>query len=96
MEDAVFRIGREAIVNVVRHAEANRIEIHLDYRPSAFCLEVRDDGCGFTPSEVEEARKRGHFGLSGIRDRAVHLGGRCDVRPRTGGGTIVALELPLN
>jgi signal transduction histidine kinase/ligand-binding sensor domain-containing protein len=95
MEDAVFRIGREAIVNVVRHADASRIEVHLDYRPSAFCLEVRDDGRGFTPSEAEEARTQGHFGLSGIRDRAVHLGGRCDVRPRPGGGTVVALELPL-
>jgi signal transduction histidine kinase/ligand-binding sensor domain-containing protein len=94
-EDAVLRIGREAIVNVLRHADANRIEVHLQYQPTAFHLEVRDDGCGFNPTEAERARERGHFGLSGIRDRAVLLGGRCDVRPRPGGGTIVTLELPL-
>jgi signal transduction histidine kinase len=95
LEDAVFRIGREAIVNVVHHAEANRMEIHLDYRSRTFCLEVRDDGRGFSSSDAEAARQRGHLGLSGIRDRAMHLGGRCDIRPRPGGGTIVALELPL-
>jgi signal transduction histidine kinase/ligand-binding sensor domain-containing protein len=95
LEDAAVRIGREAIVNVVRHAQASRIEIHLDFRPGTFCLEVRDDGRGFSPLEAEEARRRGHFGLSGIRDRAIHLGGRCEVQPRPGGGTIVALQLPV-
>lgn len=95
VEDASFRIGREAIVNVVRHAEASRIEIHLEFRASTFYLEVQDDGRGVSPNEMAEARKRGHFGLSGIESRASNLGGRCEVRPRPGGGTIVALELPL-
>lgn len=95
VEDATYRIGREAIVNVVRHAGASRIEIHLDFRPGTLCLEVRDDGGGVNSIEADEARKRGHFGLSGMRDRAIHLGGRCEMRPRPGGGTIVALELPL-
>ena len=93
--DAAFRIGREAIVNVVRHAEASRIEIHLDFRESTFGLEVRDDGRGLNSIEADEASRRGHFGLGGMRDRAIHLGGRCVVRPRPGGGTIIALELPL-
>jgi len=93
--DAAFRIGREAIVNVVRHAGASRIEIHLDFRESTFGLEVRDDGRGLGSIEADEARKRGHFGLGGMRDRARDLGGRCEVRPRPGGGTIVDLELPL-
>jgi signal transduction histidine kinase/streptogramin lyase len=95
LEDASFRTGREAIVNVVRHAEASRMEIHLDFRASTFYLEVRDNGRGVSPNELAEARKRGHFGLSGLESRASHLGGRCEVRPRPGGGTIVALELPL-
>lgn len=95
VEDASFRIGREAIVNVVRHAEASRIEIHLDFRADTFNLEVRDDGRGVSSNEAAEARKRGHFGLSAIQNRASLMGGRCEVRPRPGGGTIVALELPL-
>jgi signal transduction histidine kinase/ligand-binding sensor domain-containing protein len=95
LEDASFRIGREAIVNVVRHAEASRIEIHLDFRATTFYLEVRDDGRGVSPNELAEARKQGHFGLTGIQSRASLMGGRCEVRPRPSGGTIVALELPL-
>ena len=95
VEDASFRIGREAIVNVVRHAEASRLEIHLDFRATTFYLEVRDDGHGVSPNEAAEARKQGHFGLGSIHHRASLMGGRCEVRPRPGGGTIVALELPL-
>jgi signal transduction histidine kinase len=90
--DAAFRIGREAIMNVVRHAEASRIEIHLDFREQTFALEVRDDGRGLGSGE---ASKRGHFGIEGMKNRARHQGGRCEVRPRPGGGTIVAVEMPL-
>jgi len=93
--EASFRIGREAIVNVVRHADASRIEIHLEFRANTFYVEVRDNGRGVSPNEAAEARKRGHFGLGGIQNRASVMGGRCEVRPRPGGGTIVALELPL-
>jgi signal transduction histidine kinase/ligand-binding sensor domain-containing protein len=93
IEDAAFRIGREAIVNAVRHAGARRIEIEVAFGKSTLRLEVRDDGRGFTPVESEEARRNGHFGLTGMSDRAIQLGGRCDIRNRPGGGTIVTLEL---
>jgi ligand-binding sensor domain-containing protein len=56
---------------------------------------VWDNGRGVSPDEAAEARKRGHFGLSSIQNRASLMGGRCEARPRPGGGTIVALELPL-
>ncbi len=95
VEDAAFRIGREAIVNVVRHADASRMEICLDFRPNRFYLEVRDNGQGVSPNQVAEARRRGHFGLSGIQNRASLMGGHCDVLPRPGGGTVVTLELPV-
>jgi signal transduction histidine kinase len=95
VEDAAFRIGREAIVNVVRHADASRLEIDLNFRAKTFDMEVRDNGRGVKPNEAAEARARGHFGLSSIQNRASVLGGRCDVRPRADGGTVIALELPL-
>jgi len=93
--DASFRIGREAIVNAIRHAEASRIEIHLDFRATTFHLEVRDNGRGVNSKDSAEAQRRGHFGLTSIQNRAALMGGRCEIRPRPGGGTIVALELPL-
>jgi signal transduction histidine kinase len=95
VEDAAFRIGREAIVNSVRHASARRLEINVTFTPDRLRLEVHDDGIGFTPQDAEAARRNGHFGLSGARERAARLGGACDVRPRPGGGTIVAVDLPL-
>jgi signal transduction histidine kinase len=95
VEDAAFRIGREAVVNAVRHAEARRIEIHVAFGATTLRLEVRDDGRGFTAEEAEDARRRGHLGLSGVRERATRMGGRCDVRARPAGGTIVAFEVPL-
>ena len=95
VEDAAFRIGREAVVNAIRHAEPRRIEIHVEFHATTVRVEVRDDGRGTTPDAVEKARKQGHFGLSGARERATRLGGTCDVRARPEGGTILALELPL-
>lgn len=94
-EEAAFRIGREAIANAVQHAAAHRLEIHMEFSAHTFRLEVRDDGRGFTATDVENARSHGHFGLGGARERAARAGGRCDVLPRPGGGTIVAVELPL-
>jgi signal transduction histidine kinase len=54
-------------------------------------LEVRDWGGGFDPDAVTN----GHRGLRGIRERAELLGGRASVKTRPGGGTLVAVELPL-
>lgn len=95
VEDAALRIGREAIANAVKHAQPRRIEIRVEFGTSNLRLEVGDDGRGFTPDQGEEARRTGHFGLSGIRDRAAQSGGRCDILSRPGGGTMVAVDLPL-
>jgi signal transduction histidine kinase/ligand-binding sensor domain-containing protein len=95
VEDTAFRIGREAVANAVGHAQARHIDIRVEFGATALRLEVRDDGRGFTPEEAEAARRRGHFGLSGARERAARMGGRCDVLARPEGGTIVTLELPL-
>jgi signal transduction histidine kinase/streptogramin lyase len=96
LEDAAYRIGREAIVNAIRHADATLIEIRLNADSSALLLEVRDNGRGIEPDEAAEARQQGHFGITGIQHRASLLGGRCDVRAHPDGGTIVALALPLH
>jgi signal transduction histidine kinase/ligand-binding sensor domain-containing protein len=95
VEDAAFRIAREAVVNAIRHAGARRVEVRVDFRATSLRVEVRDDGRGFAPAEAEAARRNGHFGLSGARERARHFGGTCEVITRPGGGTTVAVELPL-
>jgi hypothetical protein len=45
-------------------------------------LEVRADGRGFNPQEIEDARREGRFGLTGIRERAARMGSHCDLRPQ--------------
>jgi signal transduction histidine kinase len=95
IEDAAFRIAREAVANAVQHADARRIEIHVAFAATALRVEVRDDGRGMTTEQLDKARLTGHFGLSGIRDRAERAGGHCDVLAPPDGGTVVVLELPL-
>ena len=94
LEIAAIRIGREAITNAVKHAEAHRIEVVVGFEPALLRLDVWDDGRGFTPEEGEQARRQGHLGLSGMRNRAAQAGGSCAVKSRPEGGTVVTVELP--
>jgi signal transduction histidine kinase len=95
LEDIAYRVGREAVVNAVRHAEAARIEIEVEFRTESLRLTVRDDGRGLTRAQGEEALRTGHLGLSGIRERTARAGGRCDVTSEPGTGTVVTIEIPL-
>lgn len=95
LEVAALRIGREAIANAIRHAEPRRIEVVVGFEPDTLRLEVRDDGRGFTPEQAERARREGHLGLTGMRDRAARAEGTCEIYPGSEGGTVVAVALPL-
>jgi signal transduction histidine kinase len=93
VRDEVYRVGREALVNAIRHAQARTIDVALDYRPDALVLTVSDDGIGID-EEVAAAGREGHWGLSGMRERADSVGGRLSVRSRAGTGTEVELSIP--
>ena len=67
LRDEIYRIGREAVTNAFRHAQASQIEVELKYGSSQFRLVVRDDGCGIE-SEVLQTGRDGHLGLSGMRE----------------------------
>lgn len=95
LEDAALRMGREAVANAIKHAEADRIEIAVTFSAANIRVEIKDDGRGFSLEEAEEARRQGHFGLSGLRERALSLGGSVDVGRRAEGGSLVAFDLPL-
>lgn len=94
-EVAVHRIGREAVVNAVRHANARLIVMAFAFESAALALRITDDGCGIGADDMQLARGRGHWGISGMRERAVRLGGTLDIARGEGGGTTVLLSLPM-
>lgn len=89
----VYSIGREALVNAFRHSQANKIALELKYSPSVLSVVVRDDGRGIDPEMIESGRE-GHWGLSGIRERAERIGAKIRVMSRPGSGTEVELRVP--
>jgi signal transduction histidine kinase len=93
IRDEVYRIGREAIVNAVRHSEAPSIEIELAYTAAHLRVLVRDAGRGID-EQVLEAGREGHWGLSGMRERAERIGARLTLSSRPGAGTEIELVVP--
>jgi signal transduction histidine kinase len=92
-EREILRVAQEAIHNVKKHAGAKHLTVRLDYGPAEIALEVRDDGRGFATSE-ETTSPPGHYGLTGMRERAAAIGGALDVNSEPGAGTTVRLHMP--
>ena len=92
-EREVARIAQEAIHNVKKHAEASELSVQLEYGPEAVSLEIRDNGRGGA-SERTEAASPGHFGLTGMRERATEIGAKLEVSSALGGGTTIRLSVP--
>jgi signal transduction histidine kinase len=93
LRDEVYAIAREAVRNAFRHARARNIEAQITYNASSFQLRIRDDGKGIDPGIVAEGRA-GHFGVPGMRERAMRIGGKLNVWTGTGAGTEIELSIP--
>jgi signal transduction histidine kinase/ligand-binding sensor domain-containing protein len=93
LRDEVYRIGREAVINAFRHARAKQIEVTLRYNSNQLCLMVRDDGCGIDPKFLQTGRE-GHWGLSGMRERADRIGARLQLFSSVAAGTEIDLSVP--
>ncbi|MPW23383.1 AAA family ATPase [Paraburkholderia sp. CNPSo 3157] len=86
----LFRVAQEALTNIARHAEASHVLITLEQVAGAWQLEVRDDGKGF---DVMATRKKS-FGLAGMEERVLMLGGQIDIVSSPGTGTAIKVCLP--
>ncbi len=87
----VFRVVQESLSNVGRHSQATQIRIRLDRSENAFHLTISDNGCGFNP---DSKTSRQSFGLLGMRERALSLGGTLDLTSSPGAGTLLKLNIP--
>jgi PAS domain S-box-containing protein len=91
--DGVASLVREAVTNVVKHADARTVSVLLAFRGRGFRISVTDDGRGFDAAACQTASD-GHFGLVGMRERADELGAALNVRSTPGRGSVVAIDVP--
>jgi len=89
----VARIAREALANAFVHSRASRIEAELTYTRSHVCLRIRDNGTGIDPRVLNDG-KAGHWGLSGMRERAHRILAQLKIWSHAGAGTEVELTIP--
>jgi ligand-binding sensor domain-containing protein/signal transduction histidine kinase len=94
VERELMRIAREAVTNAVRHGDAENIVLRLEFEGSMFGMEIRDDGEGFAGTPPDGSS--GHFGLTGMRERAEAIGATLAVESSVGEGTAVRLGLNIS
>jgi signal transduction histidine kinase/ligand-binding sensor domain-containing protein len=94
MRDEVYRIGYEAIRNACSHSEGSRLEVDLSYARN-LVVRVRDNGKGIHP-DIAASGRTGHFGLKGMQERALRIGGNLTLSSSPFSGTEVELTVPGN
>jgi signal transduction histidine kinase/ligand-binding sensor domain-containing protein len=92
--DEIFAIGREAMVNVSRHASASTFTVELRFEAQQFTLRCEDDGCGLSEAMVGDGAGGRHFGLVGMRERSRRLGAELKISRAVPTGTSVVLIVP--
>jgi signal transduction histidine kinase len=90
IETALYRIVQESLTNVAKHAGAATASVTVHRRPRVVSIVVEDDGAGFDPTRVTDG-----LGLTSMRERAELVSGTVRVESRPGGGTTIAVEVPL-
>lgn len=89
---ALFRILQESLSNVLRHAQASRVDVELSIGEDALMMKIADNGIGAYPGC---RRKANSFGLIGIKERVSALGGQLDIRTDHNKGMSLTIHMPL-
>jgi signal transduction histidine kinase len=95
IEENLLRIAQEAMTNVIKHSQATKAEIELDYGAQNVALRISDNGRGFQP-EHSAGAVEGHFGLVGMSERVKRLGGDFRIQSQPGSGTLILVQVKLN
>jgi signal transduction histidine kinase len=93
IELLTYQVAREALRNALRHSKGSSVHVALKRDTEVIRLQVEDDGCGFTPGTVDQAR---NFGLALMRERVELAGGILQIDSSPGKGTRVLARLPSN
>jgi signal transduction histidine kinase len=96
LELAAYRIAQQALANVAAHAAASEASVGVEFDAAELRLSIRDDGRGFAPpAQPTDLARDGHFGLMGMRERALLYGGKLTIESAPGQGTTIRASLPL-
>jgi signal transduction histidine kinase len=90
---ALFRIYQETLTNVARHSKATHVRVSMHNKDDNIVFQIRDNGIGIEESHLSSPRS---FGLMGIRERAVALGGDVEIIGIQTKGTTLTVSIPLN
>lgn len=93
VQEQVYLIGREALVNALRHSQATAIEAEVEYLPRRVRVVVRDNGCGMD-ARLVRSRRNTHWGLLGMRERAESIRSQLKIWSKPGAGTEVEISVP--
>ncbi len=90
-ETALFRIVQEGLTNVAKHAHATEVHIKIDRTPASFELQITDNGIGISSEQIKNNNR---FGLVGMKERAILLGGEFEIHTGEPQGTTIAVKIP--
>ncbi|RIW29620.1 GAF domain-containing protein [Bacillus salacetis] len=91
IEEALWRIGQEAVNNAKKHSGQDCIYFFLKTSPKLVVLQIEDKGCGF---QYSPSRSIPSMGIQGMKERAANLGGEFHIDSRPGSGTKITVEIP--
>jgi signal transduction histidine kinase len=94
VRDELYRIGREAISNSFQHADSRKYETEIHYDRSELRICFRDEGRGVDKQALDASHQSGHWGVSGMQERARKIGAVLELWSRPGGGTEVVVRVP--
>ena len=89
---AMFRLYQEALTNIIKYAEATRVESSLVYDDGVMTLSISDNGKGFDPEAVKEKKT---LGLLGMKERVLIMNGEFELKTQPGSGTIITVKVKL-
>lgn len=92
----IYRMAQEALANAARHSGAQAARLCLNVGDEYVYISISDNGRGFDPAvALSRSQNREHFGLHGIRERTLAMGGNCEIISRPQEGTRILIELPI-
>ncbi|HLI71453.1 MAG TPA: ATP-binding protein, partial [Ktedonobacteraceae bacterium] len=103
IEEALWKVGQEALANIEKHAQAHNVLLHMSCRDGHVFMKITDDGVGL-PADLCQRQKEheisyespaGHYGLSGMWERVKNVHGRISIHSADEHGTVIEVTLPL-